>query len=130
MCTLHANAGFTSAVTTHNVLRLLGISWLSGSQQLIEMLQRVHPCWQSLLDPTAHQLLMALIMLIERQVALAEVLPWLWPLADGDSDCMVDVPPELQMRLLTALMGIPEALDNTLGGKVRLQSCCNASCNG
>ena len=84
------------------------------------MLEFVHPCWQSLLGPTAQQLLIAVVMLIERRVALAEVLPWLWPLADEDSNCMVDVPPKLQMRLLTALMGIPETLDITLGRKVHV----------
>ena len=59
-------------------------------------------------------------MLIERQAGLAEVLPWLWPLADEDSGCTVHAGPSLQTRLLAALIAVPEGMDNALGGKVSL----------
>jgi len=59
-------------------------------------------------------------MLIERQAGLAEVLPWLWPLADEDSGCTVHAAPSLQTRLLAALIAVPEGMDNALGGKVSL----------
>ena len=62
-------------------------------------------------------------MLIERRTALAEVLPWLWPLADEDSGCKLDVKPNVQIRLLSALIAIPEAMDDALGGKVRHRAC-------
>ena len=58
-------------------------------------------------------------MLIEKQMALAEVLPWLWPLVDEDSGCAVEVDQSSRMRLLAALIAVPEATDNALGGKVR-----------
>ena len=58
-------------------------------------------------------------MLIERHKALPEVLPWLWPLADEDSDYKVNVKPSLQNRLLAALIAFPEATDSVLGGKVK-----------
>ena len=62
-------------------------------------------------------------MLIERRTALFEVLPWLWPLADEDSGCKVNVKPNMQIRLLSALIAIPEAMDDALGGKVRRCAC-------
>ena len=64
-------------------------------------------------------------MLIEKQMALAEVLPWLWPLVDEDSGCAVEVDQSSRMRLLAALIAVPEATDNAVGGKVRS---CFASC--
>ena len=74
-------------------------------------------CWQSLPDSTAQQLLVRLVMLIERRTALFEVLPWLWPLADEDSGCKVNVKPKCRSALLSALIAIPEAMGDALGGK-------------
>lgn len=92
---------------------------LADDQQLIQLLKGDRPSWQGLSSSTAEQLLMRLVMFIERRRALPEVLPWLWPLADEDSVCKVDVKPSLQHRLLAALIAIPEAADTVLGGKVR-----------
>jgi len=91
---------------------------LSGDQPLIQLLGRTSPSWQSLSDQTSSQLLLRLVMLIEQRAALAEVLPWLWPLADEDSGCGVDATPSLRMRLLAALIAVPEATNSALGGKV------------
>ena len=91
---------------------------LADGQQLIQQLKMNRPFWQSLPHPTAEQLLVRLVMLIERRIALPEVLPWLWPLADEDSGCKVTVKPNLQTRLLAALIALPDAMDDALGGKV------------
>ncbi|KAL3142429.1 hypothetical protein ABBQ38_002760 [Trebouxia sp. C0009 RCD-2024] len=58
-------------------------------QQLIQLLKVDKPSWQGLSSSTAEQLLVRLVMFIERRRALPEVLPWLWPLADEDSGCKV-----------------------------------------
>ncbi|DBB10596.1 TPA: hypothetical protein ACH3X3_007109 [Trebouxia sp. C0006] len=92
----------------------------NGDQQLIQLLTANSPAWQSLSGDTSSQLLLHLVMLIERQAGLAEVLPWLWPLADEDSGCTVHAAPSLQTRLLAALIAVPEGMDNALGGKVAL----------
>lgn len=91
---------------------------LADDQQLIQLLKVDKPSWQGLSSSTAEQLLVRLVMFIERRRALPEVLPWLWPLADEDSGCKVNVKPSLQNRLLAALIAIPEAADTALGGKV------------
>ena len=96
---------------------------LTGDQSLIQLLKRHSPAWQSLSSHTASQLLLRLVMLIERRANLAEVVPWLWPLADEDSGCTVDVTPCLRMRLLAALIAVPEAMDALVGGKVSCVSC-------
>ena len=96
---------------------------LADGQQLLQLLKQNRPSWQSLPGSTAEQLLVRLVMLIERRTALPEVLPWLWPLADEDSGYKVTVKPSVQNRLLSALIAIPEAMDDALGGKVRLCAC-------
>ena len=93
---------------------------LAGDQQLIQLLTANSPAWQKLSGDTSSRLLLHLVMLIERQAGLAEVLPWLWPLADEDSGCTVHAAPTLQTRLLAALIAVPEGIDNALGGKVSL----------
>ena len=93
---------------------------MAGDQQLIQLLTANSPAWQKLSRDTSSRLLLHLVMLIERQAGLAEVLPWLWPLADEDSGCTVHAAPSLQMRLLAALITVPERMDNALGGKVSL----------
>lgn len=93
---------------------------LAGDQQLIQLLTTNSPAWQKLSRDTSSRLLLHLVTLIEKQAGLAEVLPWLWPLADEDSGCTVHAAPSLQMRLLAALIAVPEGLDNASGGKVSL----------
>ncbi|KAL0026027.1 hypothetical protein WJX79_002284 [Trebouxia sp. C0005] len=92
----------------------------NGDQQLIQLLTTNSPAWQKLSRDTSSRLLLHLVTLIEKQAGLAEVLPWLWPLADEDSGCTVHAAPSLQMRLLAALIAVPEGLDNASGGKVAL----------
>ena len=103
-----------------NSQSLSSLDALAGDQQLIQLLTANSPAWQSLSGDTSSQLLLHLVMLIERQAGLAEVLPWLWPLADEDSGCTVHAAPSLQTRLLAALIAVPEGMDNALGGKVSL----------
>ena len=96
---------------------------MTDGQQLIQLLKKNRPSWQSLPGSLAEQLLVRLVMLIERRTALPEVLPWLWPLADEDSGCKVNAEPSLRIRLLSALIAVPEAMDNAVGGKVRHCAC-------
>ena len=96
---------------------------LADGQQLLQLLRKTRPSWQSLPDSIAEQLLVRLVMLIERRTALPEVLPWLWPLADEDSGCKVNVKHNVQIRLLSALIAIPAAMDDALGGKVTHRAC-------
>lgn len=98
---------------------LLTCALLADDQQLLQLLKVNRPSWQGLCTSTAEQLLVRLVMLVERRTALPEVLPWLWPLADEASDCKVNVQPRLQNRLLAALTAVPEAANTILGGKVR-----------
>lgn len=91
----------------------------AGDQLLIQLLRGTSPAWQKLSKDASGQLLLRVVMLIERQTALSEALPWLWPLADEDSGCTVDVAASMRMRILAALIAVPEDVDNALGGKVR-----------
>ncbi|DBA81597.1 TPA: hypothetical protein ACH3X1_007364 [Trebouxia sp. C0004] len=105
----HLDQAFSQALTAAN-----------GDQHLIQLLTANSPAWQKLSRDTSSRLLLHLVMLIERQAGLAEVLPWMWPLADEDSGCTVHAAPSLQMRLLAALIAVPAGMDNALGGKVSL----------
>ncbi len=130
---LHCITGLPVCLPSHHSNSksqfLSSLDALVGDQQLMQLLTANSPAWQHLSGDTSSRLLLHLVMLIERQAGLAEVLPWLWPLADEDSGCTVHAAPSLQTRLLAALIAVPEGMDNALGGKVslvdmRMQNCC------
>ena len=56
--------------------------------------------------------------MLEQHQAVAVVLPWLWPLADEDSGCNVQVTPAWQQRILAALAAVSDGSDTVLQGKV------------
>ena len=60
--------------------------------------------------------------MLEECIGVAVVLPWLWPLADEDSECDVEVSPDMQKQLLAALLAISDAVDTSLKSKVSSSS--------